>query len=153
MRGDAMKAKVGIEIKATKEAIWAFITDESKWVDNIKAILEVEVKEKPETFLGFKWKETREMFGKKATEIMWVTDMEENKYYVTRAESHGAVYITRVTIEEKEETCILSQSFEGIPQKLMGKIMMGLMGGMMKKSTEKAVYEDLVDIKNYVENK
>lgn len=148
-----MKAYASIEIKAPKEVIWAFITDETKWVDNIKAILNVQVIEKPECFLGFKWKETRLMFGKEADEVMWVTDVEENVMYKTRAESHGSVYITTVAIEEKDDACILSQSFEGHPQGFMGKIMMKLLGNMMKKSTEKAVQEDLNEIKSYIESK
>lgn len=147
-----MKACTQVEIKAEKEDIWSFITDYSKWVENIKAIKAVEVIEEGESFLGFKWKETRVMFGKEADEVMWVTDVVENEMYRTRAESHGSVYNTTISIVDHGSHCVLSQEFEGIPQKFMGKIMMGLMGGMMKKSTEKAVYQDLVDIKNYIEN-
>ncbi len=147
-----MKASASIEINASKEQIWKFVTDYTKWVENITAILAVEVIKESDTFLGFKWRETRMMFGKKGDEIMWVTDAIENKLYKTRAESHGSIYITTVSIEDIDDGCILMQEFEGQPQKIMGKIMMGLMGSMMKKSTETALYADLVDIKSYVEN-
>lgn len=146
-----MKAKSSIEIKSSKEEIWQFVSDHTKWADHIVAILSVDVIENPDTFLGFKWKEKRKMFGKEAEETMWVTDVEENKFYKTRAESHGSVYLTTVTIEEQNDSCILSQEFEGLPQTIMGKIMMTMMGGMMKKSTEKALYDDLKDIKSYIE--
>jgi len=44
----------------------------------------IEVLEKPDAgFVGFKWKETRKMFGKEATEIMWITDSVENEYFST----------------------------------------------------------------------
>lgn len=147
-----MKASVGIEIRASKEDIWTFIVDHRKWVENIKAIIAVEVIDQSTTFLGFKWKETRVMFGKEADETMWVTDVSENNFYKTRAESHGSIYITTVTIEEKDGYCILTQEFDGQPQKMIGKIMMGIMGGMMRKSTEKALYDDLLDIKNFIEH-
>lgn len=146
-----MKASASIEIKGTKEQIWQFVTDYTKWVDHIKAILAVEVINEVDGFLGFKWKETRKMFGKEADEIMWVTHAVDNQLYKTRAESHGSIYITSVSIEDKGDRCILSQEFQGNPQKMMGKIMMGMMGGMMRKSTEKALYDDLVDIKKYIE--
>ena len=148
----AMKAFASVKIYASKEEIWAMVTDPTKWTENIRAILKVEVIEEGHDFLGFKWKETREMFGKEANETMVVTDLKENEMYKTRAESHGSVYITTVSIEEKEDYCILSQSFEGMPQKLMAKVMMKLMGNSIKKSTEKALKEDLLDIKTYVEN-
>lgn len=147
-----MKASVSIEINASKEQIWTFVTDHTKWVNHIQAIMAVEVINASETFLGFKWKETRMMFGKEADEVIWVTELVENEYYKTRAESHGSIYITSVTIEPSKNGCLLKQEFEGQPQKFMGKIMMGLMGGMMKKSTEKALYVDLQDIKKAVEN-
>lgn len=148
-----MKATSSIEIKASKEKVWQMVTDYLHWSEFISAILKVEVLEEPSSnFMGFKWKETRMMFGKEATEIMWVTDVKVNSYYKTRAESHGAVYLTNVSIEEKGDVSILTQEFEGLPQKLLGKIMMGLMGGMMKKATEKGFYVDLVNMKQYVEN-
>ena len=148
----AMKAFASIKIYASKEEIWAMVTDPRKWTENIRAILKVEVIEEGHDFLGLKWQETREMFGKQADETMVVTDLKENEMYKTRAESHGSVYITTVSIEEKEDYCILCQSFEAMPQKLMAKVMIKLMGNLMKKSTEKALKEDLLDIKDYVEN-
>ncbi len=148
-----MKATSSIEIKANKEKVWQMVTDYSHWSEFIPAILKVEVLEEPSSnFIGFKWKETRTMFGKEATETMWVTDAKVNSYYKTRAESHGAVYLTNVILEEKGDVTILTQEFEGLPQKFFGKFMMGLMGGMMKKSTEKAFYVDLLDMKQHVEN-
>lgn len=146
-----MKLSVYIEINASKEQIWRFITDRAKWVDHIGSVLAVTVINESDAFLGFKWRETRMMFGKEADETMWVTDVVENQLYKTRAESHGSVYITTISIEDKGDKCILRQEFEGIPQKLMGKIMLGVMGGMIRKLTEKELYADLVDIKSYLE--
>ena len=91
-----MKIKAKVSIKGKKEDVWDVITDIEGSVERISAIESVEILEKPATgILGLKWKETRTMFGKEATEIMWVTDAKENEYYQTRAESHGALYISR----------------------------------------------------------
>lgn len=147
-----MLANVSIKINSTKEKIWEVITNIENSTQNIRAIEKIVVIDKPKDgFVGFKWKETRTMFGKEATEIMWVTGAETNRYYETRAESHGSVYISKLSIEERDKNCVLSMGFEGIPQSVMSKLMGAVFGGMMKKSIEKALLTDLVDIKNAVE--
>lgn len=146
-----MKAYTELFIKGTKEAIWQLITDIEHSADTIKAIEKIEVLEKPEDFIGFKWRETRMMFGKEATEVMWITDYEENKFYRTRAESHGAIYISELTIREAEGGCFLGMGFEGQSITFGAKIMAFVFDGMMKKSTEKAFLEDLQDIKRIIE--
>jgi len=148
-----MKASASIEINSSKEKIWQMVTDYAHWQEFISAIQKVEILEYPTDGLnGLKWKETRIMFKKEAEETMWVTDSEVDSYYKTRAESHGSIYLSLVKIEDKGDSCILTQGFEGLPQSLLGKMMMGVMGGMMKKSTEKALLADLSDMKSYIEN-
>jgi len=149
-----MKAVAEIDIAAVKETVWDAITDIEGSKDFISGIKDIEVLEKPaDTIIGFKWKETRTMFGKEATEIMWITDAEKNKYYTTRAESHGAIYRTLVSIEERGGSCLLRMEFESEAVSAPGKLMNLVFGGMMAKSTEKMVMEDLEDIKRFVEGK
>lgn len=148
-----MKAYVEVSINGTKEAIWNVISDIRNAEKNISGIQKIEVLEEPtEGILGFKWRETRIMFGKEATEDMWITHSEPNSYYKTRAESHGAEYLTTMKIEEKVDSCILSMEFESESVSFMAKIMNVVFGRMMKNSTEKALLEDLNDIKNVVES-
>lgn len=147
-----MNVSVDVAIKGTKEAIWQAITDIEGSVDRISGIQKVEVLENPETgFVGFKWRETRTMFGKEATEVMWVTDAEENKGYQTRAESHGAIYVSTFTIEEKEDHCVLTMGFGSESTGIGGKLMEGIFSRMMKKNLEKDMRKDLEDIKAYIE--
>ncbi len=118
-----MKAYVEIEIKATKEVNWHVISDIENSEKNISAIKKIEILENPNnSLLDFKWRETRVMFGKEATEVMWVTEHEENSYYKTRAESHGAIYISTLTIKELGDSCQLSMGFEGEAISFFGKI-------------------------------
>ena len=147
-----MKLKAEIIINGTKEQIWHVITDIERSVETISAIEKIEILEKPESgVLGLKWEETRIMFGKSATEIMWITDVVENEYYQTRAESHGAIYKSRLQIEESGDKSKLTMEFEGEPQSTSAKIMSFLTGFMFKSATEKALQVDLKDIKAYVE--
>jgi hypothetical protein len=147
-----MNAFVEVNINGTKEAIWNVISDIKNSHKNISGIQKVEIlKEASGGIIGLKWRETRTMFGKEATEDMWITHSEPNSYYKTRAESHGAVYITTMKIEEKDNFCILSMNFESESVSFVAKIMNIIFSGMMKKSTKKALLEDLNDIKNLVE--
>ena len=74
-----MQVEVKTEIKSTPELIWKTITDLENCDKVISGIEEVEILEKPASgFTGTKWKETRTLFGKTATETMWITDSVEN---------------------------------------------------------------------------
>ena len=147
-----MKVSTSIEISKPKEDVWKVITDIENAQGRISSIIAIEVLEKPEAgFVGFKWKETRKMFGKEATEIMWVTDSVENEYYSTRAESHGSIYVSRLSLAESAGITTLTMSFSGEAQSLVARILSALMGVIIKSSMEKELQKDLVDIKNYLE--
>ncbi len=148
-----MKIKAEVAINGTKEDVWRAITDIEGSVEMISAIESIEVLEKPGSgIVGLKWRETRTMFGQQATEEMWITDAKENEYYQTRAENHGAVYISRIDLEEAGDKTLLTMGFEGEPQGFGAKVMAFLTGFMFKGATEKALKQDLIDIKTAVEN-
>ena len=143
-----MNFTVSETINAPKEKVWKLITDIENSTDVISAIQKIEVLEKPPTgLLGFKWKETRTMFGKKAEETMWITDVVEGTSYQTQAESHEALYISKLNIDESDGQSVLTMSFDGTPTTFGAKLMSALMGWMFKSATLKALQKDLVDIK------
>lgn len=147
-----MEFSTSIRIKASQEKVWSIISNIEHSKDNISAIESIEVLEPPtDGLLGLKWKETRTMFGKQATEIMWITDAKTNEFYQTRAESHGALYISRLWLEAKEDDTILNMSFKGTPQTSGAKFMSAMLGWMFKGATLKALNKDLEDIKTAAE--
>ena len=149
-----MQLEVQVPVNADKAAIWEVITNIEHAASTIEGIELVEVLEKPEDGLvGLKWRETRTLFGKTATEVMWITEAEKDHYYKTRAESHGAVYISMMSIKEEAGQVYLKMSFHSEAQTFGAKIMAGLLGGMMKNATKKALLKDLEDIKRVVERK
>ena len=143
-----MKVQAKVCIDGTKEEIWQVITDIEGSEKTIGAIEDIEILERPASELvGLKWRETRTMFGKTATEVMWITDAKENDCYQTRAESHGAIYISKLQIEEQEDETCLTMTFDGQAQSLMAKIMSVATGFLFKSATQKALQKDLEDIK------
>ena len=147
-----MIVTVDIKIEKSKDSVWRAITDIENWQSMISSILKIVVINKPTgDFVGLKWEETREMFGKEAKETMWITDSVVNEYYCTRAESHGSVYISKLSLSDSGSSALLTMSFSGIAQTSIAKILSFLMGPFIKKSIKKALTKDLEDIKNYVE--
>ncbi|MDH5432897.1 MAG: SRPBCC family protein [Gammaproteobacteria bacterium] len=147
-----MKVTEEIEIKGSKESVWKVITDIDQWQNVISSIIKINVINKPESELvGLKWQETREMFGKEATETMWITDVVAGEYYATRAENHGSVYITQLSIKEEDGKSTLSMSFTGTGESFIAKFFSILMAPLIKSSIKKALIKDLEDIRDFIE--
>ncbi len=147
-----MAIEVEVTIEGSKADVWNVITDIQNAADTITGIEEIEVLERPgDGLVGLKWKETRTIFGRTATEIMWITDVVENEMYKTRAESHGAVYITSLVVSEQGAKTRLTMAFDAAPQTLSAKVMAATTGIFFKKATKNALEQDLIDIKTAVE--
>lgn len=147
-----MNATVNIKINKPKESVWSAITDIENCQQMISSIIKIKVLHKPTDGIdGLKWEETREMFGKEATETMWITDSKPNEYYSTRAESHGSVYVTKLSLKNIEDGSLLTMSFTGNAQTMVAKILSFIMGPLIKKSMIKVLNKDLEEIKEFVE--
>ena len=141
-----------ILVEAPKEAVWEVITNIENSHNTIKAIEKLEILERPSSgIVGLKWRETRTMFGKSATEVMWITEATPNNSYKVRAESHGAIYVTTFALSDQNGLSQLSMRFEIAPQTFVAKLMWATTGVFFKGATKKALMQDLADIKAAVE--
>jgi hypothetical protein len=149
-----MIVEAQVTINGSKAAIWAVITNIENASNTIGSIQKVEVLEKPEHGLvGFKWRETRTLFGKTATEEMWITDAAKNEFYKTRAESHGFIYICTLSIAAHNGSSSLTMTHDSKPQGLVAKLLSFPMGLVFKGIMKKALLQDLNDIKVAVEQR
>lgn len=149
-----MKVTVEIDIQGSKEEVWRIISDIENSASNISGIDKIEILDHPkDSLVGLKWVETRTLFGKTAVETMWITEAFENNYYQTRAESHGAVYVSVLKITGSQNGSRLTMEFNSYPQTFGAKIMGLLLGTIFKKAMIKALKKDLSDIKAVVESK
>ena len=147
-----MKISVNTIIESSSEKVWRAITDFEHCESWINGILNVTILEQPENGLvGFKWRETRKMFGKEATETMWITNCVDGEYYQTRAENHGAVYVSKLMVQQQDEQTLLTMEFSGMSESWYVNLMSKLMGFFMTKSMIKMLEADLADIKAHVE--
>ena len=97
--------------------------------------------------VGTKWRETRTMFGRTATEDMWVTALDPGRSYVVEANSHGAEYRTTQRVEpDGDGGSVLSMSFSANPTGMMAKVMSATVGRFFVNATRRAFEQDLADI-------
>jgi hypothetical protein len=149
-----MFAEAHLSVRASPEALWAVITDIEHAAETIRGIEKVELLERPSSGLvGLKWRETRTLFGKTATEVMWITDAVENQFYQTRAESHGCIYVCTVGIAQQPDGCRLSMSMDARPQSIVARLLSIPMSLLVKGAVRKAFLDDLNDIKAAVEQR
>jgi carbon monoxide dehydrogenase subunit G len=147
-----MEVATSVLIQAPRSAVWKRITDIEHAPQAIRGIEKVEILERPASgVVGLKWKETRTMFGKTATETMWITDAVEPEFYRTRAESHGAIYVARLELAERAGGTELTMRFSAESVTTSAKLMSTLMGWMFKGAVRKECGKDLSDIKAAVE--
>ena len=138
---------VSKETTASPEALWSVVVGMDGWVDVVEAIEVVERLDDGDGFgLGTAWRETRTMFGKKATEEMEVTEYEEGVRYATAAESHGSKYFSEIRVDAAGTGSRITMSFRGEPQKAFTKVMDATVGRLFMGATRKALAKDLDDI-------
>jgi hypothetical protein len=147
-----MNINVGVEINSPKDRVWAAITDFDNCINMISAIVGFKLIHKPEEgLIGFKWSETRKIFGKESTETMWITDCKDGEYYCTRAENCGAIYSTKMALSEVGDKTLLTMSFSGTSDSMFIRVLSSFMNIFLKKSMVRMLEKDINEIKAFVE--
>lgn len=144
-----MKLEVSREIAAPAARVWDVVTDLAGSADVLGAIEKIEILEGPAPKLdvGTRWRETRTMFGKSATEEMVVTAVDHGRSYTVEADAAGALYRSVMTVEPLgDQRTRLSMSFGAEPKSLGSKLMSATVGRLFAGATRKALYQDLDDI-------
>ena len=135
-------------VGAPAEEVWSILIDLDASVDTISAIQSIEILSGDQQFdVGTKWRETRTMFGKQATEVTWVTNIDPGTSYVVEAQSNGARYTTIMKVLSKGDNASeLSMEFAAEPTGTMARVMGATVGKLFEKATRNALAQDLDDI-------
>jgi carbon monoxide dehydrogenase subunit G len=134
-------------IQAPADRVWALATDIARWEQTISGIDRVEVLGNGEFGQGTRWRETRTMFGREATEEMWVTAVEPGRSYTVEAESHGAHYVSTFTFTATtpgQTEVVLT--FDAQPQSTLARVLAKVTGPLASRSVAKALHKDLDDL-------
>lgn len=137
-------------IEASPERVWDVVTDLDNAHQTLTGVVSVQRMTDGPYAVGTRWQETRKMFGKEATEEMWVAESDPHRRTVVRAESGGADYLTEFTLMPVDEGARteLSVRFDAelaAPSGLQ-KVRTKVFGGLAAKATRKALEQDLADI-------
>lgn len=148
--GEARMKPMQIErvVAAPAARVWGIMTDLDRSPDVLSAVTRVERLDGGSTFgVGTRWKETREVFGKEATEEMAVTAVEPGRSYVVEADSRGAHYRSTMGVEPLDDArSRLYLSFGAEPEGLGGQILAATVGRLFRGVTRRMLRRDLDDI-------
>jgi len=144
-----------VTINGSRAAIWVAITNIANASAIISGIKNIEVLEQPANGLvGLRWRETRMLFGKPATVEKWITDAAESEFYKTRAEDGGFVFLTTMTVSENSDGGVtLTSAHDSRPHGIVARFMSIPMRLFFKGVIQKAILQDLNDIRSAVERK
>jgi carbon monoxide dehydrogenase subunit G len=137
-------------IAAPPSEVFRCITDVPNWANTISGIKHVEVLTDGPIGKGTRFRETRIMFKKEATEEMEIVDWQEGKSYSVGCESCGARYLSRFDVEAQGDGSDVTMTMDVQPVTFMAKLMSPL-GKLMAGSMKKCIAKDLDDIKDRLE--
>jgi len=142
---------VGVDVEAPAGRVFPILCDLEGAPERIEGIKKIEVLTDGPFGVGTRWRETRVMFGKEATEVMEVVAMEPGRSYTVTAGSCGTRYETVMACEPRgADGCRVEFRFGWTPVSLGAKLMSPL-GFLMKGMLRKCIADDLADIKRGAE--
>ena len=124
------------QINALPERVFALASDFATMSERIPAIKRVEMLTDGPVRVGTRFKETRVMFGKEATETMEVTAFDPPRSYNLGANSCGCLYDSRFEVMPNAGGTMVTLSFTATPVSFFAKLMSPLgklMAGTMRK--------------------
>jgi hypothetical protein len=136
---------VSREVAAPPEQVFARAADFANAPRIFESILAVEMLGPEPVGTGTRFRETRRMFGREATEEMEVVAFEPPRRYALAAENHGARYESTLLCEPIAGGTKVTLVFAVQPLTFMARLM-GLLTRPMIKAMAKACAKDLDDL-------
>jgi hypothetical protein len=138
-------------VEAPVSQVFTTFTDLASAPERVQGIVEMELLTDGPVGIGTRFRETRVMFGKRATEEMEIVAFERDKSMLVQASSHGSEYLSKFTFDAKGDATDVTMTFNAKPITVMAKLMSPL-GKLMAGTMKKCVEKDLEDLKRCVES-
>jgi len=139
-------------IAATPEQVFAAATDFQRAPEIIRGIVHTEILTDGPVGVGTRFKETRVMFKREATEEMQVTRFDPPAGFDLTCENHGCRYLTTFRMQPSGAGTKVEMTFDVTPLTTPAKVMGFLMRPLMK-SCLKETAKDLDDLAAAVEGR
>jgi hypothetical protein len=147
-----VECKVDIHVKAAPARVFDVFSDLAQAEARVKSIKRLELLTAGPVGKGTRWRETRVMFGKAASEEMEISGFDAPRSYETLAESHGSKYQSRFDFTPDGEGTRVVMTFSSTPQTLGIKLMTAVMGRVMMRSVAHLMRRDMADLKAVAES-
>jgi len=131
-----------IQIEAPPEVVFELLTDVPRWPEHFPAIQKIEMLTDGPVWVGTRFRETRRMFGREATEEMEIAEIEPRKRFGLSAHSHGTGYLTMHTLTPTQGGTHLALEFIATPRSTAAKVLAPF-SGLMMKPLRRCLEEDL----------
>ena len=138
-------------IERPRGEVFRVFTDLDQMPKRIAGIKGVEKLTAGPVGVGTRFSETREVFGRQATEEMEFTAYEADESYTVECDSHGTHYRSIFQFEPVGDTTDVNVLFEAKPVSLKAKLLAPL-GWLMLGTTKKIFQRDVDDLKRAAED-
>ena len=138
-------------IERPRNEVFRLFTNFDEMPRLIDKIASIEVLTEGPPGKGTRFRETREMFGRQATEEMEITDFQADESYTCEAASHGMRYRSLYRFEPVGHATDVHFSFEAKPVSMAAKIVSPLTGWLAMGMTKKIFSEDIDVLKKAAE--
>ncbi len=140
------------QINASPTVVFETLTNYSKRAEIVSGVQTCEVLSDGPVGKGTRFRETRVMFGREASEEMEISEFDPPRSLVLEADNHGAHYRTAHQLDSAGDGVLVTLTFGATATNFIAKIMVVLMMPLMKKSIARCLQQDLVDLKQYLES-
>lgn len=144
------KIVVSRHYDAPLSRVFEVYSDIDNCAGRIPAILKIEPLTDLPFGVGYRWRETRVMFKKEATEEMEVVAFEPNRRYLVEAFNCGCRYETEFNFREEEGGTTVERSFSATPLTFMAKVMSPV-GFLFKGMIRKCFKDDMDALAGVIE--
>jgi carbon monoxide dehydrogenase subunit G len=128
-----MRLQIEKHVKASPERTFAAASDFRNAPSFMPAIKKLEVLTEGPIRQGTRFRETRSMFGREATEEMEIVAFDPPRSYALGCNSHGCAFRTEFRFVPNATGTRMEMHFEGQPLTFVAKLMSFLMKPMQKK--------------------
>lgn len=136
-------------IDAPLDVVFRTVADIREFSKAVPHIVNVEFVSAVQSGVGTRFRETRRMKGKEATEEFEVTEYVENERVRIVTDSHGTVWDSVFSVAPEDGGTGLTLTMDARAYKLLPRLMNPLIKGMI----HRAVGEDMDLVKQYCENR
>lgn len=133
-------------VAAPVERVWGLATDLAGAPGVLGGVDRVEILTPGAFGVGTRWRETRTMLGREATEEMEVTAVEAHRAYTVEADGPGAHYVSTFTFTPSGDGTEVTLTFGARATTGVARVMAALTGPLARRSVEKALRGDLEDL-------